>query len=157
MERRNVGPSKLCAQEGPCKHHGPNSFHATSECRDPTLSKRKQTDSGGKSSNTPVSSLTDVAAVSPSSPSSGLQTSTFYSPMFVARTSKASMRYPRARFTTSSNFARHFCRGRQRPQRRCYDVKHVKPGLMDECIRAYVSPVRGYMQSRGSICALTIS
>lgn len=40
--KKKRGPSKLCVQEGPCKYHGPNSFHATSECRDPTLSKRKQ-------------------------------------------------------------------------------------------------------------------
>ena len=40
--RRQRGPSKLCQQEGPCIHHGPHSFHATSECRDPTLSKSKK-------------------------------------------------------------------------------------------------------------------
>ena len=61
--RRNAGkkrgPSKLCQQHGPCKHHGPNSFHATSECKDPTLSRRKPKDG---STAAPV--LTGVAAAS---------------------------------------------------------------------------------------------
>ena len=33
-QNKKRGPSKLCIKEGPCKHHGPKSFHATSECRD---------------------------------------------------------------------------------------------------------------------------
>ena len=34
--------TKLCRIHGPCKHHGPRSLHATSECKDPTLSRRKK-------------------------------------------------------------------------------------------------------------------
>ena len=36
----------LYKTEGPCKHHGPDSKHATSECRDPTLSRRKKRENG---------------------------------------------------------------------------------------------------------------
>ena len=70
-------------------------------------------------------------------------TSLLYSPMFVTKTSKASSRYPRARFTTSSDFSRHFHRGRNRPQSRRYHVRNIRPGLLDECVRAYSSPIRG--------------
>ena len=63
--------------------------------------------------------------------------------MFVTKTSKASSRYPRARFTTSSDFSRHFHRGRNRPQSRRYHVRNIRPGLLDECVRAYSSPIRG--------------
>ena len=38
-ERRKTA---LCKKEGPCKHHGPKSLHATSECRDPQLLKRRK-------------------------------------------------------------------------------------------------------------------
>ena len=34
--------SKLCLEFGPCEHHGPKSLHATCECEDPTLSRRKK-------------------------------------------------------------------------------------------------------------------
>ena len=40
--RKPRGPSKLCQKEDPCIHHGPHSFHATSECRDPTLSRTRK-------------------------------------------------------------------------------------------------------------------
>ena len=40
--RKPRGPSKLCLKEGPCIHNGPHSFHATSECRDPTLSRTRK-------------------------------------------------------------------------------------------------------------------
>ena len=32
----------LCKKFGPCTHHGPKSLHATSECRDPQLLRRKK-------------------------------------------------------------------------------------------------------------------
>ena len=38
-ERRKTA---LCRKEGPCKHHGPKSLHATSECRDPQLLRRRK-------------------------------------------------------------------------------------------------------------------
>ena len=38
-ERRKTA---LCKKEGPCIHHGPKSLHATSECRDPKLLKRRK-------------------------------------------------------------------------------------------------------------------
>ena len=63
--RKPRGPSKLCQSEGPCKHHGPHSFHATSECRDPTLSRSKRTQ---PRDDTSARALT--AAVRPTSSSS---------------------------------------------------------------------------------------
>ena len=41
--------SELFRIHGPCKHHGPKSMHATLECRDPTLSKRKRDKNTNKS------------------------------------------------------------------------------------------------------------
>lgn len=38
-ERRKTA---LCKKEGPCVHHGPELLHATSECRDPQLLKRRK-------------------------------------------------------------------------------------------------------------------
>ena len=41
-KRKPKRKSKLCLLHSPCEHHGPKSLHATCECRDPTLSRRKK-------------------------------------------------------------------------------------------------------------------
>ena len=39
--KRAAKMTTLCKKHGPCAHHGPKSLHATCECKDPTLSKRR--------------------------------------------------------------------------------------------------------------------
>ena len=39
---REKRKTALCKKHGPCVHHGPKSLHATSECRDPQLLKRRK-------------------------------------------------------------------------------------------------------------------
>ena len=39
---REQRKTALCKRDGPCIHHGPRSLHATAECRDPQLIKRKK-------------------------------------------------------------------------------------------------------------------
>lgn len=49
-KRKPKRKSKLCLLHGPCEHHGPKSLHATCECRDPTLSRRKKRQSTSNNS-----------------------------------------------------------------------------------------------------------
>ena len=137
--RKPRGPSKLCQSEGPCAHHGPHSFHATSECRDPTLSRSKRAQ---PREDTPVQALT---ATTQSSPASSAE-DTMYSPVFLTRISKSSRsRVPsrRARFYPASSRRSHLSRDFRSRNRAAYDVSSVSTRRMDSCIRAYTRPVPG--------------
>ena len=66
LARRAAKMTPLCKKHGPCAHHGPKSLHATCECKDPTLSKRRARK--GKQENVPN---TNSATASPATPSPG--------------------------------------------------------------------------------------
>ena len=139
--RKPRGPSKLCQSEGPCKHHGPHSFHATSECRDPTLSRSKRAQ---PRDDVPARALT--ATVQPIPSSSPAVEDTMYSPVFLTRISTSSRsRAPsrRARFDPRPSRRPHLSRNFRSSDRLAYDVSSVPMHRVDECIRAYTRPVRG--------------
>ena len=145
-QKKKRGPSKLCIKEGPCKHHGPKSFHATSECRDPTLSRRKTKPAPSPSAS--ASKATPLAAVATTS---STDTSILYSPIFVTKISKASVAYPRARFRPRRNLDAHFRRGRaaRRKHSRTYNVDNISQAVLDNCILAYTQPIRGSLTRSG--------
>ena len=135
------GPSKACLAEGPCVHHGPKSFHATSECRDPTLSKRKRKPTN--QTNKPLAGIAATPAPPTTTPPATTSTA-FYTPMFMAKISRASGRFPRSQFSPSRH-ADHFHRGFVRhPHRsRDFDVASASIDTIDSCIRSYTQPIIG--------------
>ena len=150
-------PSRLCTIEGPCKHHGPTSLHSTSECKDPTLSRRKSR--SGKTSDQSAHKKTTT-----DSPFAGLvesqaakQSSVLYTPMFVTKISKAAMRYPRARFVPfRRSVSNHLRRAdhAQSVESHQYDIQTVSADMLDSCIRAYTCPVHGMttVPARRDLC-----
>ena len=63
MAAREKRKTALCKLHGPCTHHGPKSLHATCECRDPQLLRRKKKKPKQSTAPAPVQQL----AVSPAS------------------------------------------------------------------------------------------
>lgn len=109
--------------EGPCKHHGPDSKHATSECRDPTLARRKKRDP------------------QPTPPQSS--SAAMYSPVFVTRISRSAAKFPRGSFRVANRHVPHFRRSRRRFRGRRFNISSVsQPDLVD-CVRSYTAPVKG--------------
>ena len=88
-------PESLYKTEGSCKHHGPDSKHVTSKCRDPTLSQRKKCESSVATVGQSQSSSSSVA---------------MFSPVFVASISHSSVSFPRASFQPVRRHSRHFYR-----------------------------------------------
>ena len=61
----------LCKQYGPCEHHGKQSLHATCECKDPQLLKRKKRKERlamRKTQNSQVNAVTPSPAAAPAQP-----------------------------------------------------------------------------------------
>ena len=133
-KRKKKGPSNLCERDGPCKHHGPGSFHATSECLDPTLSRRKK--------RAETNATTAIATVTEAPESSAV----FYSPMFMARISKTACRYPRSQYHVHESRSEHFENGHGNNIRHHseYDVCNISNSDLRHCIHSYVRPIPGY-------------
>ena len=125
----------LYMTEGPCVHHGPNSRHATSECRDPGLTKRKKKKATA-SPQKPSSAFTASAAPSPS-------TDVMYSSVFVTTISKAATKFPRAKFSPARNVRPHFQRSRKSLRSPRYSANAISHELCDSCIAAYTRPIPG--------------
>ena len=142
------GPSKLCRSEGPCKHHGPHAFHATSECRDPTLSRSKRAKPRKGSTLTGMADASDptqTEAEDGGEANTEIQEDTMYSPVFVTSISKASSKRRHKRFVPRPSYNRHLQRGRHqlRSDQKKYSVRNISPHVMNECIRTYTRPIRG--------------
>ena len=145
--RRQRGPSKLCQTEGPCKHHGPHAFHATSECRDPTLSRSKRAQPR-------ESSPAPAFAAAPVPTAQSAHEDTMYSPVFVTRISSSARRRRRShrayfspRRSRRDHFRRDFSSRRASP----YDVNSVSHAALDCCIDSYTRPVPGSRAARPTI------
>ena len=140
--RKPRGPSKLCQSEGPFKHHGPHSFHSTSECRDPTLSRSKRAQPRETSDNVPA-----LAATTQPTRQSEDDHDTMYSPVFVTKISSSArgrMRYRRARFSPHRSRRNHLLRRDFSSGRAsAYDVASVSRERLDNCIRTYTRPIPG--------------
>ena len=111
-ERPRSNPSAkqpLYVTEGPCVHHGPNSRHATSECRDPGLTKRKK-----KKPSTPVPQSASASTFATSvQPAPSTSSDVMYSSVFVTTVSKAAAAFPRARFYPARRVRPHLQRSRR--------------------------------------------
>lgn len=130
---RNPEPnSNLYLTLGPCKHHGPTSKHATCECKDPTLSRRKKRKPRGDSRT--------IAAVAAAVPA---PTGPMFSPVFVTRISRSASNFPRASFQPARRHRKHL-RHNFHPRRSSqFSVNRVSREVCDDCIRTYSSPIAG--------------
>ena len=137
--RKPRGPSKLCQSEGPCVHHGPHSFHATSECRDPTLSRTKRAQPRETVSSPAESGLAGVAAAIPApSPEDCM-----YSPVFVTRISKASCKNDRVSYRPARRHRLNLRRDRRSFQSPVFDVASADIDCVHRCVQTYTRPVSG--------------
>ena len=124
--------------EGPCKHHGPDSKHATSECRDPSLS--RQRNRRNDHSKSPSSATTGLAATTSASAPA---LSAMYSPVFVTMISRSAAKFPRASFRPAPRHSGHFRRNHRRSRRNKFHVRNVPNNVLDACVESYTQPVRG--------------
>ena len=159
--RKPRGPSKLCQKEGPCIHHGPHSFHATSECRDPTLSRSKKAQprppAAASSTTAAPASLAGIATASqpPLAPDHltdsvaqrriGGTSDIMYSPIFLTQISSAARREARTQFIPHPRHAANLRRGprAQRSTRTRYHPNTISTGTLNSCVRTYTRPIHG--------------
>ena len=126
--------------EGPCAHHGPNSKHATSECRDPGLTKRKK-------SKKPAPAASAAAAFTSTAEPSRQSQDVMFSEIFVASISKAATRFPRAKFTPARRVRSHLHRSHHKRRSPKFAVNNVSLELCDACISTYTNPIPGSFSS----------
>ena len=150
--RRQRGPSKLCIKEGPCIHHGPHSFHATSECRDPTLSKSKKTQprppaNGPKLAGIATTSQATLAPdhLSDSTARNHRTSDVMYSPVFLTQISSSAKLNARTQFLPHLRHETNLRRGRhqQRSTRAHYDARTISLDALNNCVRTYTRPIHG--------------
>ena len=117
--RRQRDPSKLCQQECPCIHHGPHSFHATSECRDPTLSRSKKAQPRAPAKDPKLAGIapTTPAPLAPDHVTDSMAHSEStshrkYSPIFLTQVSSAARRDGRTQFIPRRKYRQHLLHGR---------------------------------------------
>ena len=132
---------KLYLTLGPCVHHGPDSKHATCECRDPTLSRRKKRKPKQNNATTETENrATDtVAAASPVPTSPG----PLFSPVFVTRISRAAAKFPRASFEPARRHRQHLHHNFHHSRSSTFDIDRVPSRVCDACIRTYTHPIAG--------------
>ena len=145
--RKPRGPSKLCQKEGPCIHHGPHSFHATSECRDPTLSRTKKAQPRPPSSDPKLAGVADASPAAPDHVADGGEyySNVMYSPVLLTQISKASRRHARTCFYPDPEHHEHLQHGRHnlRRARHSYHPRSISMHNLDSCIRTYSHPIHG--------------
>ena len=132
--RQNDKPP-LYTIEGPCVHHGPNARHATSECRDPGLTKRKK--------KKPTPAQASAAAFATTTQPAPRHDDVMYSEIFVTTVSKAATRFPRATFTPARRVRTHLQRPRRNHSASRFAVNTVSMELCDDCIATYTRPIPG--------------
>ena len=147
--RRQRGPSKLCIKEGPCIHHGPHLFHATSECRDPR-SKKAQSRPPANDPKLAGIATTSQATLAPDhvsdSTARNQRTSDVrYSPVFLTQISSSAKRIARTQFLPHRRHETNLRRGRhqQRPTRARYHPRTISRDALNSCIRTYTRPIHG--------------
>ena len=153
--RRQRGPSKLCVKEGPCIHHGPHSFHATSECRDPTLSRTKKAQPRSTASTPSDPKLAGIATTTQATPApdhvsdttarNQRSTDVMYSPVFLTQISSSAKYNARTQFLPHRRHDINLRRGRhqQRSTRTRYHPRTISRDTLHSCIRTYTRPIHG--------------